>query len=227
MNRKDNLDTAFRPNELVLMKHYDKRTGEYRTTEYPKVGGRLRIAHAVNDTLDITTEIIQYDGNVAVVKAVCSNDKGAYSGFGMASVERDNKLADAILELAETRAIARSLRFSGVGVEFCGAEEVSHLQNGKPSSPPVKQTTTNHQQIPDEQPPLPENEPHIDGNGSERNNNRGRLSQKQHSFILRLAGERGLTQQALDDLTRERFGSVLSFISKTDASNMIKEMTTN
>ena len=45
----------------------------------------------------------------------------------MASVQRDEKIAPAILELAETRAIARSLRFAGYGVEYCSAEEVSHF----------------------------------------------------------------------------------------------------
>ena len=47
----------------------------------------------------------------------------------MASSERDQEIAPAILELAETRAIARSLRFAGYGVEYCSAEEVSHLKN--------------------------------------------------------------------------------------------------
>jgi hypothetical protein len=36
-------------------------------------------------------------------------------------------LADSLVELAETRAIARALRFGGIGVEYTGAEEVSHV----------------------------------------------------------------------------------------------------
>jgi hypothetical protein len=39
-----------------------------------------------------------------------------------------------LVELAETRAIARALRFSGVGCEFTSAEEVSHLANTEPES---------------------------------------------------------------------------------------------
>lgn len=35
-----------------------------------------------------------------------------------------------MIELAETRSIARALRFAGYGLEYAGAEEVSHVQNG-------------------------------------------------------------------------------------------------
>ncbi len=34
--------------------------------------------------------------------------------------------------MAETRSIARALRFAGYGLEFCGAEEVSHIPEGDP-----------------------------------------------------------------------------------------------
>ncbi len=66
-----------------------------------------------------------------MVKAVTSTMKGNFPGLGMASVERDSSIAPAILELAETRAIARSLRFAGYGVEYCSAEMT--LQPPNPS----------------------------------------------------------------------------------------------
>jgi hypothetical protein len=56
--------------------------------------------------------------------------KGTFPGIGMASVERDHTIAPAILELAETRSIARFLRFAGYGVEYCSAEEISCLGKG-------------------------------------------------------------------------------------------------
>ena len=120
----------FRDDEIITMVHWDKQFGVEVTTPYPKIGGRLRIAHENNDQLSITSKVISYDGTVAVVQATATTDKGSYSGVGMASVERDAKIAPAILELAESRAIARSLRFCGIGVEYCGAEEISHLSNG-------------------------------------------------------------------------------------------------
>jgi len=109
---------VFKPDELVMI----------RGQEYPKVAGRLRLAHESNASISIATEIVQYDEKIAVIKAVCNTVKGSFSGYGMSSVDRDIKLASAILELAETRAIARSLRFAGYGVEYTGAEEMSHLE---------------------------------------------------------------------------------------------------
>ena len=74
---------------------------------YPKVGGRLRLAHEENHQLSITTSIIKYDGKIAVVSATSATNKGSFQGLGMASNERDQEIAPAILELAETRAIGR------------------------------------------------------------------------------------------------------------------------
>jgi hypothetical protein len=71
---------------------------------FPKIGGRLRLAHEENDQLSITTEIIKYDEDLAVVKAVTSTMKGSFPGLGMASVERDHSIAPAILELMEGKA---------------------------------------------------------------------------------------------------------------------------
>ena len=225
---------TFRPEELISMRYYDKKKGQWIETDYPKVGGRLRIAHEQNSSLDITTDIIQYDGSVAVVKALCVTEKGTYSGIGMASVERDAKIAPAILELAETRAIARALRFSGVGVEYCSAEEISHIEQPHSSTPAgknehrdVPQNTVIHQ-------PLQQPAEHRPGNGVGRaplpangDNGNGRLSQKQHSYLLHLADSRGISRQQLDEMSRERFDCVVGYLSKGDASSLINEMTAN
>ena len=60
------------------------------------------------------------------------SQRGKFNGTGTASGQRDAKLADSLVELAETRAIARALRFSGIGVEFTSAEEVSHVGATEP-----------------------------------------------------------------------------------------------
>ena len=127
MNNQE-VNNQFRTEEIVWMSHWDKNTGEWIKTPYPKVGGRLRLAHGDNGNLSITTEIVHYDEKVAVVKALATTSKGKFVGHGMSSVDRDERIAPAILELAETRAIARSLRFASYGMEFCSAEEVSHLE---------------------------------------------------------------------------------------------------
>ena len=120
----------FRQDEIANIRRWDKERNEYVTSPFIKVGGRLRLAHEQNEKLSIVTEIFKYDEKLAVVCAISTTAKGSFKAIGMASIERDQKLAHAILELAETRAIARSLRFAGFGVEYCGAEEMSHTESG-------------------------------------------------------------------------------------------------
>ena len=146
-----NPNGAFREDELVTRRQ--KVNGEWIETVFPRVGGRLRLAHEGNGTLSIETEVVQFDDSVAVVKATVTTEKGSFCGFGTASAQRDQRLADSLLELAETRSIARSLRFSGYGMEFTSLEEVSHVMpdtepNGvrkesrdrKPASEPQEST---------------------------------------------------------------------------------------
>ncbi|MGO9566595.1 MAG: hypothetical protein ACLP5H_03540 [Desulfomonilaceae bacterium] len=137
---------AFREDELVTRKM--KVNGEWQSRTFPVVGGRLRILHENNDHLGIQTEIIRLDTDFVVVKAAVESQRGKFNGTGTASGQRDAKLADSLVELAETRAIARALRFSGIGVEFTSFEEVTHVpateQNGDKASAPVFSEDNSH-----------------------------------------------------------------------------------
>jgi hypothetical protein len=124
------INHQFRDDEIANIRRWDKERNEYTYSPFPKIAGRLRLAHEANETLSIETEIIRYDEKVAVVVAVSKTSKGNFKGIGMASVERDAKLAHAILELANTRSIARSLRFAGYGIEYTSAEETPLTENG-------------------------------------------------------------------------------------------------
>lgn len=123
---------GFREEELVSRRV--KIGNEWQTRTFPVVGGRLRILHENNDNLSIQTEIVRLDNDFAVVRAALESQKGKFSGTGTASVQRDARLADSLVELAETRAIARALRFGGIGVEYTGAEEVSHVAVAEPET---------------------------------------------------------------------------------------------
>lgn len=96
---------------------------------YPVVGGRLRLAHDENKLLSIETNILFYNEDAVVIQAHVKTEKGAFSGIGNSSAKRDRILANAIIELAETRAIARALRFAGYGVEYTGYEEMGEIKN--------------------------------------------------------------------------------------------------
>jgi hypothetical protein len=127
---------GFREDELVTRKV--KVNGQWETRIFPVVGARLRIFHENNDQLSIRTKIIKLESDFVVIRAAAETTKGKFSGTGTASTQRDARLADSLVELAETRAIARALRFSGVGCEYTSAEEVSHVSNTEPEQ---EQTT--------------------------------------------------------------------------------------
>jgi hypothetical protein len=248
------INQQFREDEIANIRRWDKEKNEYVTNPFPKIGGRLRLAHEQNEALSIETEIIRYDEKVAVVIATSKTTKGSFKGIGMASIERDQKIAPAILELAETRAIGRSLRFAGYGVEYCSAEEVSHLENGNGGGGNGHHARSN----PNDNMPargdrsgdsLPDkehrnggggsNNPGNGGNGSSggngNGNNRpsgsdsngngnGRLSAIQYQFIQRLNGDLGRNSADLNKICQEMFGTVAQHLSKGHASRLIEQM---
>jgi len=124
------VSNQFKPDEIVKVNNKD----------YPVVGGRLRLAHE-GKALSIETSVIKYDNTIAVIQAKVTTEKGIYNGLGNATVQRDARLKNAILELAETRAIARALRFAGYGVEYTGFEEVDGSED-KPYTPPKADKTS-------------------------------------------------------------------------------------
>ena len=208
----------FRQDEMVILSHYDKRLNQWVEKEYPKVGGRLRLAHESNERLSITTEVIQYDEKVAVVKATTTTDKGEFSGLGMASTERDDKIAPAILELAETRAIARALRFSGYGLEYCGAEEVSHLATNGSKEEPTAQKSPKQSQSGGNN--------GGNGNGNGNGGGDGRITNRQLQYIVQLGKGLGLDSKALDEEVVSAFGIKMGHLNVKDASAYIETLKT-
>lgn len=115
----------FREEELVSRRV--KIGNEWQTRVFPVVGGRLRLAHEENDDLSLATEMVSWDGQYAVFRCSAETRKGRFIGYGTANAQRDTRLADSLVELAETRSIARALRFAGYGMEYTGLEEVMHV----------------------------------------------------------------------------------------------------
>jgi len=204
----------FREDEIIILEQL--RDGKMVKSIHPKIGGRLRLAHEQNQQISITTEIIRYDESVAVVKAVTITMKGSFSGIGMSSIERDQTIAPAILELAETRAIARSLRWSGYGVDLCSAEEISHLENGN-SKPPA---TAGGKEDPPKEPlkTPPEGKP---GNGGSGGNGDARISNKQLNYIVTLGKGLKLNSKDLDQESVKTYGVKMAFLTTKQASGFI------
>lgn len=219
-----NTNQQFREDEITTIRRWDKERNEYVNNPFPKIGGRLRLAHEANEKLSIATDIIRYDEQIAVVCAITTTTKGSFKGIGMASVLRDEKLATAILELAETRAIARSLRFAGYGVEFCSAEEVNYLNgNGDGSSGQHTPGSQGNGSPPQNNGGSNGHKPG-NGSGNPGNGNGNRLSSKQYRYLQKLSEEMGRNKTDLDNECLERFGTVAQHLSRADASVMIAQL---
>jgi hypothetical protein len=134
---------GFREDELASRRV--KVNGEWQTRIFPIVGGRLRLAHEQNQSLNLQTEMVNWDGQFAIFKCCAVTGKGQFVGYGTANSQRDAKLAESLVELAETRAIARALRFAGYGMEFTSAEEVSHVLA---ATEPEREQSANKQPAP-------------------------------------------------------------------------------
>lgn len=164
---------------------------------YPVVGGRLRLAHDENKSLSIETNVVQYSDEATVIQASVRTEKGTFTGLGNASVKRDRVLSNAILELAETRAIARALRFAGYGVEYTGYEEVGDGKN------------TNE----------PEDALHTAGEVKTAEG----ATKAQLSTIFNIAKNLNISNDELRELIQSKTGKSFSKdLSKTDASQVIK-----
>ncbi|MEW6532040.1 MAG: hypothetical protein AB1473_14475 [Thermodesulfobacteriota bacterium] len=206
----------FLENELVTRKV--KVGNEWQTRTFPVVGGRLRILHENNDNLSIQTEIVRLDNDFAVVKAAVANQKGKFNGTGTASVQRDAKLADSLVELAETRAIARALRFGGIGVEYTGAEEVSHVVAAEPD----------REQGANKEPAsvFPE------GNGNNRaetkstGNSNGRSTQAQCKALWALTKRANYTDEDIESMLRPLNATTFQDLTRESASQLIGSLQT-
>ena len=187
------MQSTFRNEELVKV----------QGKTYPVVGGRLRLAHDENKSLSIETSVVQYSNESTVVQASVRTEKGTFTGLGNASVKRDRVLSNAILELAETRAIARALRFAGYGVEYTGFEEVGDEKNLAPEQ---------H----DEQPEEPRK---TEG-----------ATKAQINTIFSIAKNLNISNNELRELIQDKTGKSFSKdLSKRDASqiiNILKEKET-
>jgi hypothetical protein len=82
-----NNGNQFRDDEIIILEQL--RDEKMVKNIYPRIGGRLRLAHEQNQQISITTEVVRYDESVAVVKAVTSTVKGSFLGLKRTRLERD------------------------------------------------------------------------------------------------------------------------------------------
>jgi len=185
--------------------------------DFPIIGGRLRIVHEANEKLSIGTELVDYviDGH-AVVRASVESAKGRFTATGTATAARDPKLSDSLIELAETRAVARALRFAGIGVECCGFEELGAGEVLEGTAP--RQLQDNHHDNGRAQ-----NGQHRgNGNGGNGNGHHTPATTAQRRAIVSLAHKLGIE---LDDAVAKVFTGIgFDDLSLGEASTLIDKL---
>ena len=107
--------------------------------------GLLEIAHE-QGLSSVNTEVIQLEP-VVVIKATVTTSKGTFTGIGDASENNVNRMiAPHKIRMAETRAVARALRFAtNIGMtalEELGGEEIKEVKTEPKESVPIKQNDT-------------------------------------------------------------------------------------
>ena len=127
------------------------------------------------------------------------------SQFGSSRITRARETGESIsladdLKSAATDALKKCATLFGVGL---------HLYADKPSSAANTSQKSNG------------GDNSQSGNGG---NGNGRLSAKQHSFLMKLANEKGLTRKELNDQCVETYGSVIDYLTRQNASSMIENM---
>lgn len=215
-----NPNGAFREDELITRKQ--KVNGEWVETVFPRVAGRLRLAHEQNDRLGILTEVVRFDDTCAVVKATVNTMKGSFCGLGTATAQRDQRLADSLLELAETRSIARGLRFSGYGMEYVSAEEMSHVMpETEPNAAQIE--SKDHQPVfePEENQDKPETKAPAQ-HKSGGNSNSGKATGAQCRALYALSKKAQTGDEDLDTLLKPLNAHRFEDLSIADASRLIQ-----
>jgi hypothetical protein len=116
--------------EKALGRYLEEKPEDWINNFYANISRQPPSYLADRNAISLGTEIFKHTNDVAVVIATCRTAKGTFRGVGVAS-ERNQNTEHGILELAQTKAIARSLRLAGYYVKCCSAEEVLLLKDRK------------------------------------------------------------------------------------------------
>ncbi len=166
--------------------------------------GLLDVAHQEGLCL-VDTEVKQFpdDGNdhTAVVRAVVKTDKGTFSGTGDANSKNVNSMiAPHIIRMAETRAVARALRFA-CNIGITSLEELGDIHEG------------DNQHIPNRK------------RSEERKDTNNRVTENQKRAIVKMIRQMGVSEEQVEPLIKEKYGAALGDLSYDQCGSIIKKLT--
>jgi hypothetical protein len=224
MNR-ELLKTPFAPEQVR------QRQGNFgQTLDYIE-------AHAViqrlNDALDSawSFEIIEHhilkEINEVLVLGRLSMDGISKSQFGSSAITRSKQSGEIVsladdLKAAATDSLKKCATMLGVGLHLYGAKqpkrpECNTRENHAGNVTPLRCVQETQSQ--------PDKNGYGQANGQGSGQTNGRISAKQHQYVIGLAQNRGMTKKELNAHCIGIYGAGVDFISRKDASALIEAFT--
>jgi len=228
MNR-ELLEKPFDPNQIKQREGNFGKMLDY--VEGHSIIQRLNDAFEANWSFAILKhEIVKETDEVVVIGELSANGI-VKTQFGSSRITRSRESGEMIslsddLKAAATDALKKSATLLGVGLHLYSSD--GHPSKRQPTTDGKHSTSSNSNRKYDR------NDRNRGGNGGNgdnhsRSNNgqgNGRISSKQHKYILDLIKEQGMTKSELNQQCVQAYGSVLAHISRQDASSLIDELLT-
>jgi hypothetical protein len=214
------LETPFTPDQIKQRKGLWGKQLDY-------IEGHS-VIHRLNDAFDSdwsfsVTEHMSMDDEVIVVGRLRVNDVEKQQ-FGSSNITRDSSTGKMLclgddLKGAATDALKKCASLLGVGLHLYG--DINNNGNGQTQTDPDQSVNdTDNSLATDNNQRLPGN----GNNGNGKNGNGSLITPKQMRYILSLGRRQNMHDNAVEDLAKEWFGEHLSRIGKSEASEMITQL---
>ena len=205
MNR-ELLEKPFDPNQIKQREGNFGKMLDY--VEGHSVIQRLNDAFDARWSFEILEHEIQKDTDEVIVLGKLSAGDVVKVQFGSSKITRSRETGEMIslcddLKAAATDSLKKAGSLLGIGLQLYGGNFHRPKQN-----PSGKRNDGNSGY-------------HAQSNNGQSN---GRISSKQHKYILDLIKEQGLTKSELNQQCVQVYGAVLAHISRNDASSLIDEL---
>ncbi len=212
MNR-ELLEKPFDPDQIKQREGNFGKTLDY--IEGHAVIQRLNSAFESAWSFEILEHKILNDMDEVIVLGKLSTGDVVKVQFGSSRITRARETGEMIslcddLKAAATDSLKKAATLLGVGL---------HLYNNDGNPAGKQQNSTNHS------PSHNANSNH-GGNNSRHggNSGNGKISAKQHKYILDIIKDLGMTKSALNQQCVQAYGVGLDFLNRSDASGLINEL---
>lgn len=236
MNR-ELLEKPFLPTQIKQRQGTFGQTLDY--LEGHTVTARLNEAFESNWSFRIISHEILENEVVVLGELTAENIKK--SQFGCSGITRSKDTGKIIslgsdLKSASTDSLKRCAMLLGIGLHLYSKENSpsasrpssrSKAENRSSNSSGTNHTSTNHSSTNRSSTTHPNtnqsNNAQSATNHTSTNQN-GRISSKQHKYLISLGQEMGLSKHELNRMSIEGYGSAIAYLSKQQASEMIASM---